>query len=230
VRAAIVSGDGDLASDLARKLTSLGTTTVTVGRRSSEPSEAGHVDCDTASAADVQHGLEQAASRLGETPAVIRLGLAPSSRQPTDLVSLEPAEWVDRAEAPLRDILAFHQAAQRFLADSGGRVVVVVPTVGLAGGPGLVPMATVAEADRSMLKAQARVLGRLGITLNTVAVTTSLLAGADRDLDRGGLPALALAAPGLAEVAAVIDGLLTPAFAAVTGQTVAVDGGCWMAL
>jgi 3-oxoacyl-[acyl-carrier protein] reductase len=224
----IISSDGRLASALAEQLTSLGTTAVTLGPGAPADS---HLKCDPASAVSVQAGLADAARRLGETPAVIRLGVAPAAGQPAELVSLDLAEWVERGEAPLRDVLAFHQAAQRFLvAAGGGRVIVVVPTVGLAGGPGLVPLATLAETDRSMLKAQARVCGRLGITLNTVAVTTSLLAGSAADLDRGGLPALALPMPGLAEVAAVIDGLLRPAFDAVTGQTVAVDGGCWMAL
>ena len=55
----------------------------------------------------------------------------------------------------------------------------------------------------------------------------TLLAG--KSLDRPGLQAESLATPTIDDVADVVDGLLQPAFASVTGQTIAVDGGRWSA-
>jgi 3-oxoacyl-[acyl-carrier protein] reductase len=236
MQVAIVGGPRSLARSLAGHLAQRGAPTVTIGGEvdPDPPTDnvdgVDHLSCDLSSAPLIQDRLEAATTLLGEAPAVVRLGIAAAQTTATNLASLDLDTWVARTEAPLREALAFHQAAQRFLTDRGGRVVVVVPTMGLAGGGCFVPLATTAEADRTLVKAQARVSGRLGITLNTIAVTSALLAGADEDIDRGGLPALALDAPGLVQVAEVLLGLLEPAFAAVTGQTIAVDGGCWMAL
>jgi 3-oxoacyl-[acyl-carrier protein] reductase len=223
MRVAMVGGERSLADGLAERLRERGTPTVTIGNSE-------QLSCDLASAEAIERHLFDIASQSDEPLAIVRLAITSAQTTAGELAEIELDTWVERTEAPLREAIAFHQAAQRFLATRGGRIVVLVPTVGLAGGPGFVPLAATAEADRTLVKAQARVGGALGITLNTIAVTSSLLAGSGVDIDRGGLPALALAAPGLAQVADVIVGLLGPAFAAVTGQTIAVDGGCWMAL
>ena len=44
-----------------------------------------------------------------------------------------------------------------------------------------------------------------------------------------GLPPYAVQTPTLDDVASAVTGLLSNAFAGVTGQTMAVDGGRWMA-
>jgi 3-oxoacyl-[acyl-carrier protein] reductase len=222
MRTAIVGGARSLVDRLAEQLRERDTPTVTIG--ASE-----ELACDLTSAAAIERCLRAAEAQLTEPPAIIRLGITSAQVTAGELADLDLDTWIERTEAPLREAIAFHQAAQRFLPARGGRIIVVVPTVGLSGGRGFVPLATTAEADRTLVKAQARVSGALGVTLNTIAVTSSLLAGSDTEIDRGGLPALALATPGLGQVADVIVGLLGPDFAAVTGQTIAVDGGCWMA-
>jgi 3-oxoacyl-[acyl-carrier protein] reductase len=230
VRIAIVGAERWLAAGLAEHLTHLGATVLTVGPAAPDAtSPSGQLSCDLTSATDLLSVLETVFLPDDDTPALVRLGIDPAQAEPGDLASLDLADWVERVENPLRESLAFHQAAQRFLADRGGRVVVILPTVGLSGGPGFVPLATTAEADRTLVKAQSRVGGHRDITLNTIVVTSSLLAGADTEIDRSGLPPLALAPPDPSRLAAVLHALLGPAFAAVTGQTVAVDGGVWMA-
>jgi 3-oxoacyl-[acyl-carrier protein] reductase len=229
VTVAIVGGDAGVATSLAAQLIARGTTTVTITDSASTTDESMNLSCDPASAADVRACLVGAESILGESPAVIRLGIRSAQSVATDLASLSLAEWITRSEVPLRETFAFHQAAQRFLADRGGRILVVIPTVGLSGGPGFVPLSTTAEADRSLVKAQARVNGALGITVNCVAVDSALLLGSRADPDRGGLPKHALPTPDLGQVADVIVGLLSSAFAGITGQTIAIDGGRWMA-
>jgi 3-oxoacyl-[acyl-carrier protein] reductase len=184
---------------------------------------------DLASTAALTARLSDVASELGGTPGLVRLAAPGAAAAPGELASLNLAEWTERAEAPLREVLAFHQAAQRFLANRGGSVVAVVPTIGLSGAAGYVPWASVAEAERSLVKAQARVSGRHGVTLNCVTCSSRLLAGSPTDLDRSGLPPLALDAPTVGALATVVLDLLGPGFAAVTGQTIAVDGGRWMA-
>jgi 3-oxoacyl-[acyl-carrier protein] reductase len=233
--ATIVGGDPNLARALAGLLDERGTKVVTVtDDEASGSATVRNLQCDTSVADQVRSCLDEAESMLGEPPALLRLGIRSAQAAAADVATLSLDEWIGRAESPLRETLAFHQAAQRFLADRGGRILVVIPTVGLSGGPGFVPLATTAEADRSLVKAQARVSGVRGITLNCVAVATSILAGAllataSSDPDRTGLPKHALPMADLGQVADVIVGLLGAAFDGVTGQTIAVDGGRWMA-
>jgi 3-oxoacyl-[acyl-carrier protein] reductase len=235
VSVVIVGGEPTVSSGVAQQLTGQGQSVVTISDGSDPAAayDAQHRQCDLASADALVSELEATAATLGETPALVRIGLCAAQERRADLVTIDLDQWVARAEAPIREAFAFHQAAQRFLADTGGRVIAVLPTVGLSGGRGYAPLATSAEADRSLMKAQARAIGAQGITINTVAVATALLAGVGDDPgddpDRGGLPAYATPRPDLATVADVILALLGPAFATVTGQTIAVDGGRWMA-
>jgi 3-oxoacyl-[acyl-carrier protein] reductase len=226
VSLAIVGGGEDLSRALATEFHAQGEPVVTIGDGLASPT---HFPCDLAAAADIESCLTAAASHLGDPAAVIRLGIRPSQAVPTEVAALSLGEWTARGEVPLHQALAFHQAAQRFLADRGGRIIVVIPTVGLSGGPGYAPLAATAEADRTLVKAQARVSAQHGVTINCVAVASALLAGSEDDPDRSGLPPYALPVPDLAAVAAVILGLLGSAFDTVTGQTIAVDGGRWMA-
>jgi 3-oxoacyl-[acyl-carrier protein] reductase len=230
VSVAIVGGDPTLVAAIAGQLDGRGLPAVTI--TSGADSQAGRIRnlrCDTAAASAVEAGLAEAERLLGREPALIRIAIQPSQASPSELAASSPESWSAQVESPLREMVAFHQASQRFLASRGGKVLVVIPTVGLSGGPGFVPLATTAEADRSLVKAQARVSGGLGITVNCVAVASALLAGTDRDPDRGGLPKPALPTPDLGRIADVIVGLLGPEFDSITGQTIAVDGGRWMA-
>lgn len=180
--------------------------------------------------------LERRGHRLGVVDAgevedsvttMIRIGFDPLHADRTDVAAMSGTEWLDRVEAPLRAALAFHQVAARHLARSGGRIVVVLPTTGLTGARGAVALSTAAEAERSLVKSQARALGAHGVTVNCVAVSSSLLAG--DPIDRAGLQADSLPAPTFDEVAAVIEALIDPRLGSVTGQTIAVDAGRWTA-
>lgn len=230
VSVAIVGGHPGVAGAVASQLDARGLPVVTISSDAdSTTRRIRNLQCDPTSASDVGSKLAEAERLLGIVPALVRIAIRSEQSTAGDLAATTLEDWSARVESPLREMVAFHHAAQRFLAPRGGRIVVVIPTVGLSGGPGFVPLATTAEADRSLVKAQARASGALGITINCVAVASALLTGADRDPDRAGLPKPALSPPDLGRVADVIVGLLSPELGEVTGQTIAVDGGRWMA-
>jgi NAD(P)-dependent dehydrogenase (short-subunit alcohol dehydrogenase family) len=135
---------------------------------------------------------------------------------------LAAAGWAARCEIPLQRAVACVQAAHGSLHERGGAIVVLVPTFALAGAPGRVAAAAAMEGVRSMAKAAARQWGAAGITVNVVAVGGGAWSGE--------LPPPALGAPpeiagGLAAAVAL---LLDPLGRAVTGSTIAADGGAWM--
>jgi 3-oxoacyl-[acyl-carrier protein] reductase len=214
VSIAIVGGEVGLVGSLAGRLDDRGTTTVTVAADSS---------------AGIETELRAAADVLGATPVVLRIGIVTAQGLSAPLLSTSVEDWTARAERPLRNAFQFHQAAARFLADRGGRVIVVLPTTGLNGAAGFTALATAAEGERSLAKAQARISGAYDVTVNCIAVASTVIAATDHDLDRGGLPPHAVAVPDLDRLAGLITVMCGDGFAGVTGQTIALDGGRWMA-
>jgi hypothetical protein len=179
--------------------------------------------------------LEETVTRLGALDGVVIASVGDVPATPAAVADLDEAAWRARVEIPLHRMLVCFQGVFAALRGAGGTVVVVVPTLSLVGAAGFGPWAAVTEGQRSLAKAAARAWGQFAITVHCVAVPAALLTTAptiapnDVDLDRPGQPAPALVRPGLrAEVAAVVQSLLSPTWRSVTGVTVAVDGGVWM--
>lgn len=141
-------------------------------------------------------------------------------RQPPvgELVALDAATWVSAAEDPMRRALHVLQRAHGCLRDGGGRVVVLLPSLVMSGAAGVAAWAAAAEGYRSLAKAAARAWGDEGIAVQCVLVPTGI--------DRPGLQPPALSR--VPELAPVVAALLDARLDAVTGLTLAVDGGVWM--
>jgi NAD(P)-dependent dehydrogenase (short-subunit alcohol dehydrogenase family) len=187
--------------------------------------------------------LAAAEEQAGPLDAVVLSSAGAATTEQGDLAGLDPVQWRDRVETPLERSLACFQGAHRRLRPRGGCLVVLVPTLSLVGAAGFVTWAAVAEGQRSLAKAAARAWGSEGIRVNCVAVPGALLSSPfghhaedggrpgpeDRGLDRPGLPAPALPGPALrAQIAPVVASLVGGSWRAVTGATIAVDGGVWM--
>jgi 3-oxoacyl-[acyl-carrier protein] reductase len=210
-----IVGGGDLGAQLAGGLQDLGVAVAAVGV---EP--------------DFDLGFDAAEVAIGRLAAVVWAAVAPGSGTPKPLASLTATEWAALVETPLRSYVGFLQAAHRRLQAHGGRIVVLVPTIAMDGAAGLAPWAAVADGQRALAKSAARVWGSDGITLNCVALPAALMVPpvAGASLGRPGLQQPALADPGVqTAVAEVVASLLGSAYTAVTGATIAVDGGRWMA-
>jgi NAD(P)-dependent dehydrogenase (short-subunit alcohol dehydrogenase family) len=116
---------------------------------------------------------------------------------------------------------------------SGGAIVVVGPSVALVGAPGLVPLVTLAEAQRTLVKSAARQWSAQGLRLNWIGVSGPLYSQTLRDARFPSVPELGPPPPALgrvpaidAEVADVIGWLACAS--GVTGATLNLDGGDWM--
>jgi NAD(P)-dependent dehydrogenase (short-subunit alcohol dehydrogenase family) len=151
-----------------------------------------------------------------------------SAASPNPLTDYDAAGWDAVAAQPIRDAIATFQAAGDTL-ERGGALVAVLPTLSSRGSAGLTGWSTAAEGVRSLVKVTAREYGSRQITVNAVTLPAATLAGTEGSLDRPGLPAASLPIPADAgEVSAIIAALASPPWTAVTGATIAVDGGVWM--
>ena len=136
--------------------------------------------------------------------------------------------WQRHAERPLRRALHVLQAGHICLRENGGRIVVLLPSLVMSGAAEVVAWAAAAEGYRSLVKAAARAWGADGVTIKSVLIPASL--AADAAVDRPGLqpPALGHVPDLSADIAPVVAALLDERLDAVTGLTLAVDGGVWM--
>lgn len=169
-------------------------------------------------------GARAAVEQLGDVDAVVH-AVGPDAAEVRALADVDDAVWAAAWEQSMQSLLWVLQAAHAPLAATRGTVVVVVPTVGMSGAPGLVPLAAAAEGSRMLAKSAARQWGPDGITVNCVAVSPTF-AGVDPDA----LGSMALSAPALGDVdlAPVLSFLTSEAAASLTGATLSVDGGVWM--
>ncbi|HVT64629.1 MAG TPA: hypothetical protein VHD81_05720 [Mycobacteriales bacterium] len=135
-----------------------------------------------------------------------------------DLVALSAGDWMQAAEDPLRRSLHVLKAAHDLFRDGGGRIVVLLPSLVMTGAPGVAAFAAAAEGYRSLAKAAARAWGAEGIAIQCVLVPTGT--------QRPGLQPPALST--VPDLTPILAALLDERLDALTGQTIAADGGVWM--
>jgi 3-oxoacyl-[acyl-carrier protein] reductase len=124
-------------------------------------------------------------------------------------------EWARRCDGVITEAIDAAKDAHRRLSGRGGRLVFVLPSLGLTGAAGLVPFATAVEGVRALSKSAARQWGADGVTVacvaRHVAGPTVALSSVDQPTD--------------ADVAGVIALLAHEHASSVTGATLVLDGG-----
>jgi 3-oxoacyl-[acyl-carrier protein] reductase len=171
-------------------------------------------------------------SRLTRVDAYVHVGTWSRIGAGAPLAELSDQGFAAAFDAPVQDLLWSLHAAHAHLTRPGGRVVVVVPTAGMAGAPGFAATAAAAEAQRVLAKAVARQWGEDGISLNVVAADLAALAPNTPDLPPVSLSPPALGTGAVADLAALgrlVAWLAADDASALTGATLIADGGTWMA-
>ncbi|UXA20733.1 SDR family oxidoreductase [Mycobacterium sp. SMC-4] len=151
--------------------------------------------------------------------------------EPTETVFADVDEplWHRLAHEPVRRTMSTLRSAWSALRASGGRIVVVLPTLGLPGSAHLVPYTTAVEGIRAMTKSAARQWSGHGVTANMVAVPLHLIAPSlDSLAAHLTAPAVENPATLLDDVAQTTTFLLRRDIDHLVGQTLVVDGGSVM--
>lgn len=131
------------------------------------------------------------------------------------------------ADETMWQTLVVLQTAHSSMAPHGGRIVLILPTIGMAGAATLVNYTTAIEGIRSMAKSAARQWASEGIAVNIVAAPLGLFRS---DVDWSHLTAAAVRNDGglIHSVVETAKFLLRPDIDHLTGETVIVDGGSVM--
>lgn len=130
------------------------------------------------------------------------------------------------ADTMWRALMALQRAHESMKA-TGGRIVVVLPTIGMAGAAGQVDYTTAVEGIRAMTKSAARQWGSAGIGVNMIAAPVHLF---KPDADSSHLTAAAVP-DGPTLIHSVVEAagfLLRADLTHLTGETIVVDGGSVM--
>ena len=112
---------------------------------------------------------------LGAVASELDAELPPAVDGVVVVVGAGPTTTVDAGEEMWRTLVAL-QHAHSAMAQRGGRIVLVVPTIGMAGAAGSVGYTTAIEGIRAMAKSAARQWRSDGVTVNLIAAPVSLFA------------------------------------------------------
>ena len=218
-RDVLVVGGGDPAAALAAELS-------------------GDVLAVAPEARDVDDGFVDRLSRADGTPVdgldlVVHALYPEQSRTPALIDEMTDDDWAAACDAPLEAGIRVARGAHRHLAARRGTIVFCVPFVGSAGGARLSALAGLAEGLRVLARSLARGWGADGIRAHAVALHPSMFLSEEHAAAAAEATALHDRAlgrlPSVAEVAAVIDTLADPAASGLTGASLVMDGGTWMA-
>jgi NAD(P)-dependent dehydrogenase (short-subunit alcohol dehydrogenase family) len=175
-------------------------------------------------------GVFSAAASAGPVKMGVHAAFPPEGLDPVPFVDLDERSWDAIWEASMRSTIAFLQAALPHLR-GGGAAWVVVPTVAMSGAARFVATATAAEGQRLLVRSAARQWGSEGVRVNCVAVAPELALGEAVHAEDLALapPALGRAGDPADDLAPVLLALSGDAGRFVTGLTLSLDGGVWMA-
>lgn len=193
------------------------------------------LDVTPGSCADAEKVLGRAAREAGGADLVVHAGATPAALASRPLEALSAGEWQSAVHRSMLASLYFLQGIYRQQHEAGGATVLVGPSVALVGAAGLVPLITVAEAQRTLVKSAARQWGRHGMRLNWVGIGAQRYAASLAEAALPQTPELGPPPPALgrvpeaeAEVADVIAWLGSDGARGVTGASFNLDGGDWM--
>ena len=190
-------------------------------------------EVDFSDPAEVAASFAEIAAR-GSITRVVFCSIDESAFVPVPIIEMDEPAWDAAGERSLRAAFVTLQEVHRNIAD-GGRVVLVLPTVGAVGVAGLVPLCSAVEGIRVMAKAVARRWGARSITVNTIEVELSAFILGDEPVGDRILPAVSTlgtsalpAGSAVGDVVGLIGMLSTEAAGAVTGALLVADRGTVM--
>lgn len=178
----------------------------------------------------VQVAFDAAVAAHGPVHAVLHAAMPAVAFEQIPLVECDDTRWDAIWEATMRATLFVLQVAHGQMTGRGGRIVLVTPTVSMSGAARLVPYTTAVEGQRLLAKSAARQWGPDGITVNCLAPAPEHVPiGVDSMTVSLAPPALGGPGDLAADLGPVAIWLMSADAHFVTGATVCVDGGVWMA-
>ena len=150
------------------------------------------------------------------------------------LMMMKEEQWQDIINTNLTSIFRMSKAVLRpMMKKRSGRIISISSVVGASGNPGQTNYAAAKAGLVGFSKSLAREIGSRNITVNSVApgfIDTDMTRELKEEQKQALLAQIPLARLGNAdEIAATVVFLASPAAAYITGETIHVNGGMYMA-
>jgi 3-oxoacyl-[acyl-carrier protein] reductase len=220
----VVTSPGDNGADTVRAITANG-------------SSATWCRCDVTSAGDVTAAVDVATNGADRLDALVHNATSRRSSEPVRIEDLDDAGLDDHIAVSLRGAYHCATAAGPALRASGGRFLVMTSPAGMEGSLMLPAYGMVKAALRGFAKSLAREWADAGVTVNVVsplAQTPAMTAAVEHDPDLAGRVARRVPLGRLGDpetdIGPAVVFLLGDGARYITGQTLPVDGGRFMAL
>ncbi len=150
------------------------------------------------------------------------------------LLRMKEEDWQATLDTNLSSVYRTSKAVLRGMMKARkGRIISIASVVGLTGNPGQANYAAAKAGIIAFSKSLAREIGSRGITVNVVApgfIDTDMTRSLTEDQRNALLPQIALGRLGAPDdIAEAVAFLASPAGAYITGETLHVNGGMYMA-
>ena len=239
---ALVVGSGEVAEQLQSGLSTRGWDVMVVSEDGSESgvSDAGFAsdksDSDTTASrsAAVSNGTapKSTAAQAGLNMLVI---VCPCPQEPTDCAEMSAEMWAEGCEQPMAEALACLAQHRDALLATKGHAVFVVPSFAMSGAKGFSAAAAAGEGLRTLAKGAAKQWGKDNVRVNTVALDPQHFVPGETGERLSAVMGLATSSGFghkgdiATDIASALDWLTAEDARFITGTTLVLDGGIWMA-
>ena len=191
--------------------------------------------CDVTDRTDLEAAVAATLQRFGRLDALVHNATSRFSGRPAQLENVTDEDWNDQVAVGLRATYFCAQATLPALREAGGSFIVMVSNAGIEGSLPLPVYSAIKGAQRGLVKSLAREWGPDGVRVNAiapVAMTPAMGKFFDaqpemRDYIKSGAALRRVGDPE-ADVGPVLNFLIGPDSAFITGQTLLANGGATM--
>lgn len=224
---------------LASVLANRGRAAVLLAAQPAEPTEPARMPAfrqflwDSSSSATSRDSVTAACASMPRLSQLVIFTVPRAAIDAGAVIDAPPVDWRAITSAAMLQTMHLLQAASPLLRASGGSVVFVGASFALVGASAFVPLVTLQETQRGLMKSLARQWGGDGVSVNWVSLHACELWP---ELTAVSLPSRSEAIPvalgrrpnAAEDLAGTLEYFDSPAGRAVTGSTLCLDGGEWM--
>lgn len=156
-------------------------------------------------------------------------------QEPTDCADMSAEVWAEGCEQPIAEALTCFAQHRDALLATNGHVVFVVPSFAMSGAKGFSAAAAAGEGLRTLAKGAAKQWGKDNVRVNTVALDPQHFVPGEAGKQLSAVMGLATSSGFghkgdiATDIASALDWLTDEDARFITGATLTLDGGIWMA-
>ena len=161
--------------------------------------------------------------------------VCPCPQEPTDCADMSSEIWAEGCEQPIAEALTCLAQHRDALLATNGHVVFVVPSFAMSGAKGFSAAAAAGEGLRTLAKGAAKQWGKDNVRVNTIALDPQHFVPGEAGKQLSAVMGLATSSGFghkgdiTTDIASALDWLTDDDARFITGATLTLDGGIWMA-